>query len=145
MSMDGLPYAHELAAGDAYAPLAFVASPELNQYFLYALGIFHPRYLEHTDAGPPMVHPVVLLHHTPRTRSPSFRLAPGMGSVFARDRTEFMHPARVGLRYHVSWLITDVYEKRGRQYQDYRAEITGEDGLLVLRRDMSSAFRVGAS
>lgn len=138
------PFAHELKPGDGYAPLDFHVTPELNQYFLYALGVFHPRYLAATEAGPPLVHPVVLLHHSPRTRSPSFRLAPGMGSVFARDRAAFLNPGRVGKRFRVTWLITDAYEKRGRLFQDYRAEIEDEDGLPILRRDMSSAFSVGA-
>lgn len=136
-------FAHELQPGDMYAPLQFRVTAELNQYFLYALAVFHPRYLEATDDGPPLVHPVVLLHHSPRTRSPSFRLAPGMGSVFARDRAEFLNPGRVGCRFRVTWRITDVYEKRGRVFQDYRAEIEDEDGLPILRRDMSSAFSVG--
>lgn len=138
-------YAHELAAGDSYAPLTFEVTPELNQYFLYALGIFHRRYIEDTEEGPPIVHPVVLLHHSPRTRSPSFRLAPGMGSVFARDRSEFLNPGRVGKRFHVTWTVTDVYEKRGRVFQDYRAGVEDEDGTPILRRDMSSVFSVGKS
>ena len=82
-------YSHELKPGDTYDPLTFVITPELNQQFLFALENFHPRYIEERDGLPPLVHPVILLHHTPRTRSPSYRLAPGMGSVFARDRTRF--------------------------------------------------------
>ena len=137
-------FAHELQAGDEFAPLEFDVTPELNQQFLFALGIFERRYWEASTAGPPLVHPVVFLHHSPRTRSPSYRLAPGMGSVFARDRAEFLNVGRVGERFRVTWRITASYEKRGRIFQDYQAEIVDEQGLPILRRDMSSAFVTGS-
>jgi hypothetical protein len=140
-----LAFAHELRVGDCYDPLDFVVTPEMNQYFLYALGVFHPRYLDGVAGRPAEVHPVILLHYSPRTRSPSFRLAPDMGSVFARDRSEFLKPAYVGSSFRVSWKITGVYEKRGRTYQDYRAEIADEDEHTILRRDMSSIFSMAAT
>jgi hypothetical protein len=133
-------FAHELAVGDEYAPLAFEVTADLNQQFLYALEIFHPRYIEGADGYPPLVHPVVLLHYSPRTRSPSFALAPGMGSVFARDHTRFLHPALVGDTFHTTWRITGVYEKRGRIYQDYVAEVRDAAGAAVLWREMTSVF-----
>ena len=137
-------FAHELQAGDEFAPLEFDVTPELNQQFLFALGIFERRYWEASTAGPPLVHPVIFLHHSPRTRSPSYRLAPRMGSVFARDRAEFLNVGRVGERFRVTWQITASYEKRGRIFQDYQAEIVDEKGLPILRRDMSSAFVTGS-
>ena len=136
-------FAHELQAGDEFAPLEFTVTPELNQQFLFALEIFERRYWEASTAGPPLVHPVVFLHHSPRTRSPSFRLAPGMGSVFARDRAQFLNPGRVHQRFRVTWQILAAYEKRGRMFQDYRAEIVDAHGVPILRRDMSSAFVTG--
>ncbi len=138
-------YSHELKAGDTYDPLTFVITPELNQQFLFALENFHPRYIEGCDGLPPLVHPVILLHHTPRTRSPSYRLAPGMGSVFARDRTSFISVARVGQRIHVSWCIDACYEKTGRLFQDYTASVIDDDGAKILDRQMTSVFRIGAA
>jgi len=136
-------FAHELQAGDEFAALEFDVTPELNQQFLFALEIFERRYWEASTAGPPFVHPVVFLHHSPRTRSPSYRLAPGMGSVFARDRAEFLNPGRVHQHFRVTWQILATYEKRDRIFQDYRAEIVDEHGSPILRRDMSSAFVTG--
>ena len=133
-------YAHELRAGDTYAPVTFTVTPELNQQFLYALETFHPRYVEDADGCGPLVHPVIMLHYSPRTRSPSFVLAPGMGSVFARDNTRFLHAARVGGTFRTTWTITAVYEKRGRIHQDYVAEIHDADGTPVLWRAMTSVF-----
>jgi len=136
-------FSHELQPGDEYEPLFFVVSAELNQQFLYALGNFHPRYIEGRNGLPPLVHPVILLHHTPRTRSPSYRLAPGMGSVFARDRTRFIKPARIGQLLKTSWRIDACYEKRGRLFQDYTARIDDELNAAILDRQMTSVFRMG--
>jgi len=137
-------YSHELQAGDTYEPLTFVVTPELNQQFLYALENFDPRYIESRGGLRPLVHPVILLHHTPRTRSPSYRLAPGMGSVFARDRTHFLSPARVGERLHISWRIDACYDKNGRLFQDYTASVTNDADTKILDRQMTSVFRMGA-
>lgn len=133
-------YAHELRAGDQYAPLEFVVTPDLNQQFLYAVEDFDPRYLSGRDGKPPLVHPVILLHMTPRTRSPSYRQAPGMGSAFARDRSRYFSPAYVGQRLHVTWTVTDTYEQRGKIYQDYVATVHDGDGILILRRELASTF-----
>lgn len=143
-SMTQPRYSHEMQPGDMYEPLRFIVTPELNQQFLYALECFHRRYIEARDDRPPLVHPVVLLHHTPRTRSPSYRLAPRMGSVFARDNTRFLGPAYVGRWLLVSWRIDACYEKKGRLFQDYSAHLTDEAGTLLLDRAVTSVFRSGA-
>ena len=134
--MTRVRYAHEFGPGDAHEPLEFRATPELNQQFLYALEDFDPQYWNE-DA---LVHPVLLLHMSARTRSPSFRLAPDMGSIFARDRAEFLDPARVGRPLVVNWRVLDVYEKRGRAYQCMGVSIHDADGTPVLRREMHSTF-----
>lgn len=133
-------YAHELVAGDEYEPLSFTVTPALNQQFLFALEVFHPRYLGNESDRPALIHPVILLHYSPRTRSPSFRLAPGMGSVFARDNTRFIGKAHVGMRLVTTWEIANVYEKRGRVHQDYIAQIHDDGGRPVLWREMTSVF-----
>lgn len=136
-------YSHEMQPGDVYEPLNFTVTAELNQQFLYALESFHPRYLEGRRGHPPLVHPVILLHHTPRTRSPSYRLAPGMGSVFAGDSTQFLGPAYVGHTLTVSWRIDACYDKKGRLFQDYSAHLVDASGILLLYRKMTSVFRSG--
>lgn len=136
------PYAHEMRAGDEYAPLSFVVTPEINQQFLYALDDFHPDYVAPGEAA--FVHPVVLLHMSARTRSPSFHMAPRMGSVFAKDIVTFRAPAQVGDTLHVRWRIKDVYEKRGRLYQALSTRIRGERSGDALEREAHSVFFVGS-
>lgn len=133
-------YAHELQAGEHYAPLDYVVSSDLNQQFLFAVEDFDPVYIDGLDDGRPFVHPVLLLHMMPRTRSPSYREAPGMGSAFARDKTWFLSPAYVGEPLRVVWTITNTYEKRGKIYQDYVAITKNASGQELVRRELSSTF-----
>jgi hypothetical protein len=137
--MDG-KFAHELRAGDQYESLEFVVTPDLNQQFLYSVEDFNPLYLEGRDGKPPLVHPVLLMHMSPRTRSPSYRQAPGMGSAFARDKSRYLNPGYVGSRFHVTWTVTDTYEQRGKIYQDYVALVCAENGVDILRRELASTF-----
>ena len=133
-------YAHELQGGDEYEPLEFGVTPDLNQQFLYAVEDFNPLYLDGIGGKPPLVHPVVLLHMSPRTRSPSYRQAPGMGSAFARDRSTYFNPAYVGATLRVKWTVLKTYEQRGKIYQDYVALVQDGEGTDLLRREMSSTF-----
>ena len=133
-------FAHELKAGDEYAPLEFVVTPDLNQQFLYAVEDFNPLFLEGRDGRPPLVHPVLLMHMSPRTRSSSYRQAPGMGSAFARDRSTYLNPGYVGSKFRVTWTISNTYEQRGKIYQDYVALVRDEHGTDILRRELSSTF-----
>ena len=106
MSASEPKYAHEMEEGDEYEPLEFTITPEINQQFLFALEDFDPQYVDGDEAGAALVHPVLLLHMSARTRSPSFRLAPDSGSIFAREHVEFLNPARVGQRLRASWRWT---------------------------------------
>lgn len=133
-------FAHELKAGDQYEPLEFVVTSDLNQQFLYAVEDFNPIYLEGRDGKPPIVHPVLLMHMSPRTRSPSYRQAPGMGSAFARDRSRYFGPGFVGGTFRVTWTVTNTYEQRGKIYQDYVALVQDENGAAILRRELASTF-----
>jgi len=133
-------YAHELQAGDAYEGCTFTITPELNQQFLFAVEDYNSVYLEGSGGQAPLLHPVALLQMTPRTRSPSFAQAPGMGSALARDRVAWVGPARVGERLRVDWQVTRTYEQRGRIYQDYVATVHDEAGGLVFRRETSATF-----
>ena len=138
--MSPSPFAHELRPGDTYAPLQFQITAELNQQFLFALEDYALDYLG-LEGRPALVHPVLLLHMSARTRSPSFHLAPGTGSVFARDVVSFHRPAYVGELLQVEWSIRDVYARNGRLYQALEtivaAVVTGE---TVLRREAHSLF-----
>lgn len=133
-------YAHELKAGEHYEPLEYIVFPDLNQQFLYAIEDFDPVYIHGKDGHPPLVHPVLLLHMMPRTRSPSYRQAPGMGSAFARDKTWFLSPAYVGEPLRVTWTMTNTYEQRGKIYQDYVAATHNGRGKELVRRELSSTF-----
>ncbi|HBK81319.1 MAG TPA: hypothetical protein DDZ83_16920 [Nitrospinae bacterium] len=133
-------FAHELQPGDRYDPLEVRVSPELNQQILFAQEDFDPRYFDETEFGPPHVHPTLLLMFSANTKSPSFRLAPGTGSILAEATTEFFNPAHVNKKLHISWKITDTYEKRGRNYQVMEASMVDEDGMKILRRDLHLTF-----
>lgn len=133
-------FAHELQGGDAYEPLEFVVTPHINQQFLYAAEDFNPLFLEGVGDKPPLVHPILLMHMSPRTRSPSYRQAPGMGSAFARDRSTYLNPAYVGSKLRVTWKVEKTYEQRGKIYQDYVALVEDADGNPILRRELSSTF-----
>lgn len=133
------PYAHEMRSGDTYESLSFAVTPEMNQQFLFALEDFDAEYIDNSGRGA-IVHPVILLHMSARTRSPSFRLASNMGSVFAKDEVTFLAPACVCEKLHVSWRIADVYEKRGRIYQAMDTHITNDDGQELMSREAHSVF-----
>ncbi len=133
-------YAHEMTLGECYAPLEFTVTPCMNELFLYAIQDYHPRYWQDTEDGPSIVHPVLLLQMSPRTRSPSWNLAPGMGSVLGREHTEFKTPGRVGHTFHVEWTVLEVYEKRGRPYHNTETLIHDDRGALILRRQLHSTF-----
>lgn len=133
-------FAHELQAGDRYEPLEFLVTSDLNQQFLYAVEDFAPIYIEGRDGCTPLVHPVLLMHMSPRTRSPSYRQAPGMGSAFAREHTRYFNAGYVGSRFTVTWTVTATYEQRSRIYQDYVAQIDDERGRTILRRQLASTF-----
>ena len=133
------PFAHELGPGDSYAPLKFSIPAQLNEQYLFALADYDPPYLG-SDARPAIVHPVLLLHMSARTRSPSFRLAPDTGSVFARDVVTFHRPALVDQWLEVHWTIREVYERKGRLYQALDTLLRTSDGAVVLRREAHSVF-----
>ena len=133
------PFAHELTPGETYAPLQFRISPEINQQFLFALEDYRQECVG-SQGRPAIVHPVLLLHMSARTRSPSFRLAAGIGSVFARDVVEFSRPALVDEPLTVRWTIREVYERRGRLYQALDTVVINDDGQQVLRREAHSVF-----
>lgn len=136
-------FAHELAPGDACASLEFTVSPSFNQQFLYAQEDFDPRYTGDGGSGggwPAEVHPALLLQMSANTRSPSFKLAPGTGSVLAEATVRFHNPAAVGTPLRVDWTVTGEYEKRGRRYCIMEARMTAEDGRPVLTRELHLTF-----
>jgi acyl dehydratase len=135
-------YAHELTLGDSYAPLEFSVSPELNQQFLYAQEDFDQRYIGE-DGTRAEVHPALLLQMSANTKSTSFRLAAGTGSILASARVRFHNPAFVGSLLRVEWMVTEVYRKRGRRYYVMVAEMMDGDGRKILTRDLHLTFPVG--
>ena len=135
--------ADELQVGEAFAPLEFHVSEEMNENFLHAVEDLHPRYMEATAAGPPLVHPALLINFSNNTRSPSFHLPSGMAAIHTHEDVEHTDPARVGKRFRVSWKVTARYERRGREYQVVEAPIVDEDGALVLTRRTTYTYTGG--
>jgi hypothetical protein len=126
--------------GEEFAPLEFVVTPEWNAQFQEALEAYYPRYEKKQGA---FVVPGLLIANSNKTRSPDFRLDPGMAAVHAKEEVEFINPAKVGKRLKVTWKVLDFYEKRGRPYQVMEALIVDEDGVTILRRHFIDTFMGG--
>jgi hypothetical protein len=134
-------FAHELKTGDEYEPLVVVIDPQLNQQILFAQEEFSPRYVEPRNSRPPLVNPALLLQLSANTKSPSFRLAKGTGSILSEATVSFLNPAYVGRRLRVSWRVVSEYEKRGRSYYVMEAMMhDDDDGRAVLRRELHLTF-----
>jgi hypothetical protein len=134
-------FAHELKPGDVYESLCVVITPELNQQILFAQEEFHPVYTGDLDTGPALVCPALLLQLCANTKSPSFKLKRGTGSILAEAASRFLGPAYVGRRLRVSWRVDSEYEKRGRHYYVMEAAMDDdEDGRPILRRALHLTF-----
>ena len=134
-------FAHELKPGDEYESLVVVIEPQLNQQILFAQEEFSPRYIDQGDGRAPLVNPALLLQLCANTKSPSFRLAKGTGSILAEASVSFFNPAYVGRRLRISWRVTSEYAKRGRNYYVMEAMMhDDEDGRPIVRRDLHLTF-----
>ncbi|MBW2147539.1 MAG: MaoC family dehydratase N-terminal domain-containing protein [Deltaproteobacteria bacterium] len=129
--------------GEEFEPLEFRVTPEWNAQFIEALEAYYPRYEKETERGSPIVVPGLLIGQSNVTRSPSFRLDPGMGAVHAKEEVEYLNPARVGKKLRVTWKVIDYYEKRGRPFQVKEALIVDEDGVKILRRTITDTYMGG--
>jgi hypothetical protein len=134
------PYSHELKLGDSMAPLTFTVTRVWNQQFCLAQDDFDPRYLVNHDGQPPQVHPGLLLSMSANTKSPSFRLAPGTGSVLARQTCRFVHPATVEQELTVKFDVVEVYERNNRRFQVVESTVTDAGGRVNLRRQSHLTF-----
>lgn len=132
--------AHLMGVGEEFEPLEFIVTPELNQQLLYGEEDYHPRYIESSKSGPPLVHPGLLLNMSNNTRSPSFHLPPGWAEIHAEEDTEYLNPARVGKKLRVTWKVVEAYQKRGRPWHVLDILIVDEDGVEILRRKMTNTF-----
>ena len=135
--------ADQLGVGEEFEPYTFRVTPEFNQQYLEAVEDYHPRYVNDTSFGPPVVHPALLIYQSNITRSPSFYLPYGMATVHAKEEVEYVNPARVGKSLTVRWKVVDVYERRGRPYQVKDVSMIDEDGLLILRRKITDTHMSG--
>ena len=129
--------------GEAFEPLEYRITPEWNAQFQEALEAYYLRYEEGTSSGPPIVVPGLFIGNSNVTRSPGFRLDPGMAAVHAREEVEFINPGRVGEKFTVTWNVVDYYEKRGRPYQIKEALIVNGDGVNILRRRITDTYMGG--
>jgi len=129
--------------GEEFEPLEFRVTPEWNAQFREALEAHYPRYEKETELGPAMVVPGLLIGQSNVTRSPAFRLDPGMAAVHAKEDVEFFNPARVGKQLKVTWKVIDYFEKKGRPYQVKEVLIVDEDGTKILRRKMTDTYMGG--
>ena len=132
--------ADQMDVGDEFEPLEFTITPELNQQYLFAVEDYHPRYLGGGDGGQSLVHPALLLNFSNTTRSPSYVVSPGLGTLHAGEETRFVRPATVGDTLRVTWRVVDRYEKRGRVYHVREAVVVDGTGRTVLVRRLTSTY-----
>lgn len=130
----------QVQVGEESEPLEFSVTPEFNECYLDAEEDHNPIYMEQTDFGPPVVLPALLHNMSNSTRSPSFFLPDGMAGVMTKDEIEFMNPARVGKKFHVTWKVVDRYEKGGRTCIVREGLMRDEDGLEILRRRTEARY-----
>jgi hypothetical protein len=129
-----------MEVGEEFEPLEILVTPEMNQQYLYAVEDFHPRYIEGSESGAPLVHPGLLLNMSNNTRSPSFHLPAGWAEIHAAETTEYLHPAEVGKRLKIFWKVVQAYQKRGRPWHVLDILIVDEDGIEIMRRKMTNTF-----
>lgn len=129
-----------MTVGEEFEPLEFLVTPEMNQQYLYAEEDFHSRYIEASSEGQPLVHPGILYNMSNNTRSPSFNLPPGWSEVHAAEETEFINPARVGKKIRVTWKVIEAFEKRGKPWHMLDVLIVDEDGVQIMKRQMTNTF-----
>jgi acyl dehydratase len=129
--------------GEEFEPLEYRVTPEWNAQFQEALEAYYPRYEEKTVSGPPMVVPGLFIANSNVTRSPGFKLDPGMAAVHAKEEVEFINPGRVGNTFKVTWKVIEYYEKRDRPFQTKEALIVDEDGVKILRRRLTDTYMGG--
>jgi len=123
----------QLQIGEKYKELEIKVSPQLNEQFMKALDDFNPRYKE-------IVHPGLLLNISSITKSPSFYLDKDVAAVGAKFSGKYRRPVRVGETVVVSWRVTDVYERRSRNYQICDVLITDDMGQKILSRKICNTF-----
>ena len=129
--------------GEEFAPLEFCVTQEWNTQFQEALEAYYPRYETKGEGNNGYVVPGLLIANSNITRSPSFRLDPGMAAVHTKEEVEFFHPANVGVKLKVTWKVTDYYEKRGRPFQIVESWIIDENGTKILKRIITDTFMGG--
>jgi acyl dehydratase len=129
--------------GEEFEPLEYRVTPEWNAQFREALEAYYPRYEEENASGTPLVVPGLFIANSNVTRSPGFRVDPGMAAVHAKEEVEYMNPGRVGKKFVVTWKVLDYYQKRDRPFQTKEALIADEDGLRILRRRLTDTYMGG--
>ncbi len=135
--------ADQYDVGESFEPLEFEVTREFNENFLHAVEDLHPRYMQGSDDGPPMVHPALFVNFSNVTRSPSFFLPPGMAAIHSHESVEFHAPGSVGRRFTVSWNVVEKYERRGRLYQAVETPIVDDSGSPVLIRVATNTYMGG--
>jgi hypothetical protein len=132
--------ANEQKVGEELAPLEIKITEEFNEAYLDSLEDRHLRYMQETEAGPPIVHPGLLHNWSHSSRSPAYSLPKGTAGVMAKDEMEFINPARVGKTLKITWKVIETYEKGGRKHAVRLARMVDEDGIEILRRKIDVAY-----
>ena len=123
----------KLKVGEKYEPLTLHITPELNNQFIKAIDCSHKRYEK-------IVHPCVFFNFCSITQSPSFFLDRNIEAVGAKFENGFMKKAKVDKKYHFSWKVVGLYERRSRTYQICDVLVVDEDGNEIIKRKINNTF-----
>lgn len=127
------PSANELREGETFADLTFTIAPTTNEQYIFAQGDYAPRYLP-SPWGQGQAHPGLLMQMLAPTRSPSYWIPSGMGAVLGSATTSFFGKAWVNRTYTISWVVSKIYEKRGKDYHVIVAQLKDDAGTVLVER-----------
>ena len=134
--------ADKLELGDALESLTFTVSPEFNEQYLFAQADYAGQYVSDGKA-PAKVHPALLMQMLAQTRSPGYWIPQGIGAVVGSATTKFFRRAWVGETYKVTWVVTKIYEKRGKRYQEVECRLLDAAGALLIERLLQLTYVSG--
>lgn len=130
----------ELPVGAALGPVDETLTPELVRRYAASLETANPWYRDRSPFGAAVV-PVSLLEHLALLLwSLHYNLVIPGGRVHSRTETRLTRPALVGSRVRISGRVVDKYERRGKFYVVYDAQVVDQQGQELVTVRLTQAF-----
>jgi len=113
-------------------------SPQLVQQYADAIHDHNPWYADASPFGGPVAP--ALIRHSEMYVDRRWYLPYIYGNLHARQEWELFSPMKVGERISTHSVVTDRYEKRGREYVVNEVLMLGADGRLCARSRTHQSF-----